>query len=108
MSLKIIVDKAAKSDPDMMRIFRAVEEDSNDEQLDFAYRFQENMKANGGRLSLEAGMLVWGGAEHPVIGMRMPQRMLMYVTGESCVDFFTKAASMDDNYHPGPKVTIKK
>ncbi len=100
-----IKDSDIGDDPELRRIAEALKADATPEQVNAGWKIW-NANKGSDDLSLEAGLLRWGGAEYPVLGVRFEGELAQYITGKSCRDFFTKGASPGDLYTPGPAVTI--
>ncbi len=105
--LKLIIDEAElESDPRSKEIADALLADAGQDQLRWAYDIVKKSEKHNERVDLEAGLLRFAGKEYPVIALKMKETVMSYVTGRSCIDFFTKSASPEDRYTPGPKVEI--
>jgi hypothetical protein len=105
MRLRLVKSEEAKQDPSFEEMAMMVMANASDQHLKWAKDLVLRAKECDVDVSLEAGILRWGGAEYPTLAILKDGMPLMYAPCNNN-DFFAKTAGPDDKYTPGPKVEI--
>ena len=102
MRLKLVDEKVDRALKEMALLVTA---NASEQHLRWANDFVSRAKDLNVDVSLEAGILSWGGAEYPTLAVLKDGKPLMYAPCNN-KDFFAKSANHDDMYTPGPQVEI--